>query len=91
MNEFTKEELQTLYHMTCSDCDYIIRDVSKLSQSEGTELLREFYVGMLKQLHDMRMKIQSMINNYCEHDVDEFRRGEDVVLKCAKCGKSEWF
>ncbi len=67
MNDFMKEELLTLYNMCCANCDYIIRDVSKLSQTEGTELIREFYVGMLKQLHDIRIKIQSLIDNYCDH------------------------
>lgn len=84
MNDFTKEELNILYHMTCADCDYIIRDVSKLSKTEGTELVREFYVGMLKQLHDMRLKIQSMIDNYrdanCVHQIDKTNN------ECKKCG-----
>lgn len=90
MNDFTKDELNIILAMCANDCNYIIRDVSKLSQSEGTELVREFYVGMLKQLHSIRIKIKSLIDNYCEHQWEEDRHHMDIYL-CPKCGKREWW
>ncbi len=85
MNDLTKEELNIILAMCSSDCNYIIRDVSKLSQSEGTELIREFYVEMLKQLHELRIKIQSLIDNYCEHTESDFIK-DGGIDKCKQCG-----
>lgn len=59
--DLTKDELITIHAMCHNHMEYIIRDVSKLSQSEGTELVREFYVGMLKQHHELLAKIQEIL------------------------------
>ena len=85
MNDFTREELNIILSMCSNDCNYIIRDVSKLSQSEGTELVRQFYVGILKTLHGIRLKTQAMIDNYCEHDhLKDVGKEYKVCRQCAK-------
>lgn len=86
MNEFTKEELQQLWHMCGSECDYIIRDVSRLSNSEGTENVRQFYVGLLNQLHGMQLKFKFLIDNYCQHEWDnEYSGSIHRGIYCRKC------
>jgi hypothetical protein len=60
--ELTKDDLLMLHGMCCNSSEFIIRDVSKLSQSEGTEQIRAFYVGMLKQHHELLAKIIEKLN-----------------------------
>lgn len=40
---------------------------------------------------EFKKKVESMIENYCEHEVREGRRGEDAVIYCAKCNKEDFF
>lgn len=38
----------------------------------------------------LEIKIQSLIDNYCEHEYEEDRHHMDIYL-CPKCGKREWW
>ena len=68
MNDFTKDELEQLYHCAKFVTEY--------------NWLHDRYEGLMK-------KIQSMIDNYCEHiPILELNwKGEDIFI-CNKCGKT---
>ncbi len=66
MNDFTKDELETIL--------YCVDVVSNVENTDEQKLFD---------------KIQSLIDNYCEHEWDETRTLEVDVAECFKCGARE--
>jgi hypothetical protein len=61
--KITHDELILLHNLCRGHMEYIIRDVSKLSLTGGTEDIRLFYVGMLIECHQLAIKIISLIKH----------------------------
>lgn len=71
MNDFTEEELEDLHLIYRTFCT-----------DDGTQAMRQLTnleTGILN-------KIQSMIDNYCEHSESEANHNYEVE-KCKKCGR----
>lgn len=77
MNDFTKEELKDLY--------YAIRFFWKNRQCY--DLPSDTEDGTTS--HQLMDKIESMIDNYCEHEWTETYREREVSL-CLKCDKEHY-
>ena len=72
MNDFTKKELKLIH--------------DGLSYAAGASIETG---GMIRDiLYPMAYKIQSMINNYCEHETDAGGCSGEMIYKCKKCGLS---
>lgn len=75
MNDFTKEELQHLHNLV--DTEGWFPDIYAISP----EMHRKYKQGFCD-------KIQSLIDNYCEHkDIYHVRNGDDEYSGCEDCGK----
>ncbi|HHX3461787.1 TPA: hypothetical protein ACU9OW_000013 [Legionella pneumophila] len=73
MNDFTKEELILL-----GGCAF----------SQYVSSLRDPTINHLQDdLKKLRGKIQSMIDNYCEHDNVKSLSDADYVYRCSDCDK----
>lgn len=70
MNDFTKEELQTLLSFPKK-----INDVCRIMTPEKTP-----------RLLDLEIKLQSMIDNYCEHpeNMSLQNMGDEWCVKCKR-------
>jgi hypothetical protein len=53
---------------------------------EELEEIKYFIFGNPKSNNDLCLKIQSMIDNYCEHDWVHSYREKEYEL-CSKCGE----
>lgn len=76
MNEFTKEELIDLYYAI----RYFWKNRAYRDLPSDTETCSHSY--------DLMEKIDSLIDNYCEHDWQEIFN-ERTYSRCNKCGEEE--
>lgn len=72
MNDFTKEELEEL----------LISLSCRFSRQLGYESKEH-----LLFTHNLENKIQSMIDNYCEHEWAFYFSSDGSDVKCMKCEK----
>lgn len=56
---------------------------------EGVLYLRGGCTNYAMDSEKLKIKIQNMIDNYCEHEWDEFLTLERDVHECKKCGREE--
>lgn len=85
MNDFTKEELQYLLQCVIADNEIIENCGDEHNELDFSDSVEN--------------KIQSMIDNYCEHDVTQVLHKSGMYLLdfCTKCRKvknkvtSEWY
>lgn len=69
MNDFTKEELERLFHL--------------VNRSERIDPIdKKNYIAT----YELRLKIQSLIDNYCEH-TENYICMECLSATCEKCHK----
>lgn len=71
MNDFTKEELQEI-------SDLIHFDIAEYGQQSSKSV---------NILIPLACKIQSMIDNYCEHEFYMVGCGHTASAQCNKCGQ----
>lgn len=75
MNDFTKEDLERLSGLVWMKINELT--VSRMMSNEARKILNDLY-----------KKLQSMIDNYCEHEWDNYYSGSiNTGIYCNKCCK----